>query len=140
MIYCRACGKQLHESARFCPQCGFSFQPVEKPVPTIWMAVTALALSILTLLLLLATFGDMDTLNALSQLESAFGSHSLKKKISEDAMNSAMGGLVFGLPAGVLGILNFFQHRGGRGMAIASLVISGINLLLILGLFGLSLE
>jgi hypothetical protein len=32
------------------------------------------------------------------------------------------------------------QKRGGRGMAIASLVIGGINLLLILGLFGLSLE
>lgn len=57
MIYCRSCGKQLHESARFCPQCGFSFQPVEAPSPSIWMAVTALVLSILTLLLLLATFG-----------------------------------------------------------------------------------
>ena len=140
MIYCRSCGKQLHESARFCPQCGFSFQPVEAPSPSIWMAVTALVLSILTLLLLLATFGDMDTLNALSQLESAFGSHSLKKNLAEDAVNSAAGGLVFGLPAGVLGIISLVQKRGGRGMAIASLVIGGINLLLILGLFGLSLE
>lgn len=140
MIYCRSCGKQLHESARFCPQCGFSFQPVEAPSPSIWMAVTALVLSILTLLLLLATFGDMDTLNALSQLESAFGSHSLKKKLAEYAVNSAAGGLVFGLPAGVLGIISLVQKRGGRGMAIASLVIGGINLLLILGLFGLSLE
>ena len=83
---------------------------------------------------------DMDTLNALSQLESAFGSHSLKKKLAEDAVNSAAGGLVFGLPAGVLGIISLVQKRGGRGMAIASLVIGGINLLLILGLFGLSLE
>ncbi|TCJ11621.1 zinc ribbon domain-containing protein [Parasulfuritortus cantonensis] len=140
MIYCRSCGKQLHESARFCPQCGFNFQPVEAPSPSIWMAVTALVLSILTLLLLLATFGDMDTLNTLSQLESAFGSHSLKKKLAEDAANSAAGGLVFGLPAGVLGIVSLMQKRGGRGMGIASLVIGGINLLLILGLFGLSLE
>lgn len=22
MIYCQSCGKQLHESARFCPHCG----------------------------------------------------------------------------------------------------------------------
>ena len=51
-----------------------------------------------------------------------------------------LGGLVFGLPAGVLGIISLVQKRGGRGMAIASLVIGGINLLLILGLFGLSLE
>jgi hypothetical protein len=140
MIYCRSCGKQLPESARFCPQCGFNFQPIEAPSPSIWMAVTALVLSILTLLLLLATFGDMDSLNALSQLESTFGSHSLKKKLAEDAANSAVGGLVFGLPAGMLGIVSLVQKRGGRGMAIASLVIGGINLLLILGLFGLSLE
>jgi len=142
MIYCRSCGKQLHESARFCPQCGFSFQPVEapSPSPSIWMAVTSLVLSILTLLLLLATFGNMETLYALSQLESAFGSHSLKQKLAEEAANSAAGGLVLGLPAGVLGIVSLVQKRGGRGMAISSIVISGINLLLILGLFGLSLE
>lgn len=140
MIYCRSCGKQLHESARFCPQCGFSFQPVEAPSLSIWMAVTALVLSIFTLLLLLATFGDMDTLYALSQIESAFGSHSLKAKLAEDAANSAVAGLVFGLPAGVLGIISLVQKRGGRGMAIASLVVGGINLLLILSLLGLSLE
>ena len=142
MIYCRSCGKKLHESSRFCSHCGFSFQPVpiEAPIPSIWMAVTALVLSTLTLLLLLATFSDMDTLNTLSQLESAFGSHSLKKRLAEDAAKSAAGGLVFGLPAWVLGIISLVQKRGGHGMAIASLVIGGINLLLILGLFGLSLE
>lgn len=140
MIYCRSCGKQLHESARFCPQCGFSFQPTVVPSPSIWMAVTALVLSVLTLLVLLATASDMDTLNALSQLESAFGSHTLKNKIAEEAINSAVVGIFFGLPAGVLGIVSLVQKRGGSGMAIASLVIGGINLLLILGLFGLSIE
>ena len=140
MIYCRSCGKQLHESAHFCPQCGFSFQAAETSSPSIWMAITALVLSILTLLALFSTAGDMDTLNALSELESAFGSHSLKKKLAEEAINSALGGLILGLPAGVLGIVSLVQKRGGRGMAIASLIIGGLNLLLILGLFGLSLE
>lgn len=23
MVHCRACGKEIHESARVCPQCGF---------------------------------------------------------------------------------------------------------------------
>lgn len=140
MIYCRSCGKQLHESARFCPQCGFSFEHVEEHSSSKWMAVTAFVLSILTLLILLATLGDMDTLSALSQLQSALGSHSLKKKLAEDAANSAVGGLIFFLPAGVLGIVSLVQKRGGGGMAVASLVIGGINLLLILSLFGLSLE
>ena len=104
------------------------------------MAITALVLSILTLLALFSTAGDMDTLNALSELESAFGSHTLKKKLAEEAINSALGGLILGLPAGVLGIVSLVQKRGRRGMAIASLIIGGLNLLLILGLFGLSLE
>jgi hypothetical protein len=103
------------------------------------MAVTALVLSILTLLLLLATLGDMDTLNTLSNIESAFGSHSLKNKLTEAAANSATGGLVFGLPAGVLGIVSLVQKRGGRGMAITGLVITSINLFLIVALFGLSI-
>lgn len=140
MIYCRSCGKQLHESARFCPQCGFNFQPVEVSSPSVWMAVSALVLSIFTLLMLLATAGDMDMLGKLSELESAFGGHSLKQKLAEDAANSALGGLIFCLPAAVFGIVSLVQKRGGRGMAITSLVINGINLLIILGLFGLSLK
>ncbi|MDD2721858.1 MAG: zinc ribbon domain-containing protein [Gallionella sp.] len=140
MIYCRSCGKQLHESAHFCPQCGFSFQIAEPPKPSIWMAITALMLSILTLLVLLASAGDMQTLDALSNLESAFGGNSLKQTLAEEAVNSALGGLIFGLPAGVLGILSLNQKRGGRGMAISSLAIGGINLLLILGLYGLSIK
>lgn len=147
MIYCRGCGKQIHESARFCPHCGYAYAPATPPVPpapargeSIWMAVTALVLSILTLLAMLATAGDMDTLTALSELESAFGSHSLKKKLAEEAATSAAGGLVLLLPGGILGIVSLAQKRGGRGMAIASLVINGINLFIVLALFGASLE
>jgi hypothetical protein len=104
------------------------------------MAVTALVLAVVTLLVLLSTAGSMDALHALSNIESAFGSHTLKKQLAEDAVNSAMGGLLLALPAGVLGIVSLVKNRGGRGMAITSLVISGVSLLVILSLFGLSLE
>lgn len=139
-MYCRSCGKQLHESARFCPQCGFNFEPVTVARPSIWMAVSALVLAILTLLILLSTIGDMDTLSRLSHLESAFGGNSLQKKVAEEAGYSAIGGLVFCLSAAALGILSLARKRGGRGMAITSVVINGINLLIILSLFGLSLQ
>jgi hypothetical protein len=144
MMYCRSCGKPLHESAQFCPQCGYSFAaptlPATPAAPSgsLWMAITALTLSILALLILLSTAGDMDTLSKLSELESAFGGHSLKRKLAENAADSALGGLVLALPGGIFGVISLAQKRGGRGMAIAAVVISAINLLLILGLFGLS--
>lgn len=143
-MYCRSCGKQLHDSAQFCPQCGYSSAaptvPAAPVVPSgsLWMAITALTLSILALLILLSTAGDMDTLSKLSELESAFGGHSLKRKLAENAADSALGGLVLALPGGIFGVISLAQKRGGRGMAIAAVVISAINLLLILGLFGLS--
>ena len=66
------------------------------------------------------------------------------KRCSPAALDAALTyrrtGGVAAIPAGVLGIISLVQKRGGRGIAIASLVIGGINLLLILGLFGLSLE
>ena len=140
-MYCRSCGKQLHETARFCPQCGchFSDSPAIQS-PSLWMAITALVLSIFTLLVMLGTASDLDTLNALGELESAFGSHTLKNRMAEEITQSVLGGLVLVLPALVLGGISLAQQRGGKGMAIASLVISGLNLLIILGLFGLTLE
>ena len=146
MMYCRSCGKSLHESALFCPQCGYNFRPAATAAPSgtgkpsIWMAITALTLSILVLLMLLAVFGELESIKALSQIESALGSHTLQQRMAEDAYNSALGGLVLGLPPTVFGIVSLVQQRGGRGMAIASVVIGAINLFLILALFGLSLE
>ena len=146
MMYCRSCGKSLHESALFCPHCGYNFRPAGTATPSvadkpsIWMAITAMTLSILVLLMLLAVFGQLESIKALSQIESALGSHTLKQRMAEDAYYSAIGGLVLGLPPAVLGIVSLVQQRGGRGMAIASVVIGAINLFLILALFGLSLE
>lgn len=146
MIYCRSCGKQLHESARFCPQCGYALapQPVQAPqsprAASVWIAVTSLVLSILTLLVLLAAASDLDTLRSLSELERAFGGRSLQGRLSEETLATATGGLVLLLPGAIFGIVSLAQQRGGRGMAIASLVINGINLLMVLGLFGAALE
>ena len=110
MIYCRACGAQLHASALSCPHCGCTLQPAvtASSSPSVWMAATALGLSIFVLLDTL--FADV---NSMSQ---------------EELRNSCIGGLIFTLPTGVLGIVSLVQKRGGQGMAIASVIISGINL------------
>lgn len=52
MVYCRGCGKEIHESAPTCPHCGFV-----QNTPTViqlknsqWMAVTAFILSLMCFL------------------------------------------------------------------------------------------
>lgn len=154
-MYCPTCGTQRHEGSRFCPQCGHAFEarpatsPVRPAVPepqpsvhaaSVWMAITSLVLAIVTLLALLSGASDLDTLGTLGELESLFGGHARKHKLAEEAANTAAGGLLLGLPALVLGIVSLAQRRGGRGMAIAGVVISGIDLVLTLGLFGMSTQ
>lgn len=72
MMHCRSCGKSLHESALFCPHCGYNFRPAATAAPrgagkpSIWMAITALTLSILVLLMLVAVFGELESIKALT--------------------------------------------------------------------------
>lgn len=153
-MYCPNCGSQLAEGSRFCSQCGHGFDrspappavPVRPSAPetapasaSLWMAITSMVLAIVTLLALLSSGSDLDTLDQLGQVESLFGGHTLKRKAAEEALNAAIGGLVFVLPAGILGIVSLTQRRGGRGMAITGVVLSAINLLMVLGIFGMAI-
>lgn len=153
-MYCQNCGASLIEGARFCAQCGLTLNgqaaasahvrgpevPQNQGVKSesVWMAVTAMVLAIVTLLALLSAAADFDTLDTLGQFESMFGGNTLQRKVAQDVINTAVGGLILGLPAAVLGMLSVLQRRGGRGMAVAGLVISAINLLLVLSLFGMA--
>jgi hypothetical protein len=51
MVFCRGCGKELHETAAICPHCGF-VQPIQSVLikDSQWMSVTALILSVMCFL------------------------------------------------------------------------------------------
>jgi hypothetical protein len=54
MVYCRGCGKEIHESATMCPQCGYQYiQPKKKNEENFWLALVS---SILTLMILINWF------------------------------------------------------------------------------------
>ena len=44
MVFCRGCGKEVHESASTCPHCGFKYS-----VQT-WASVTSFVLAVLVLM------------------------------------------------------------------------------------------
>ena len=52
MVFCRGCGKEIHETATMCPHCGYqqSDSPVVGGNKNLWMAVVSSVLSLLCFL------------------------------------------------------------------------------------------
>jgi hypothetical protein len=112
MIFCHACGKQIHESAPTCPQCGAvqpAAQEVKRPnsVSALWLPVGSICLGTLTLL---ATFDDsiLDT-------------------------DTLVGLGVFSVVGIVLGCIGLSKGRSYRNLALAGLIVSVLALLCTIG-------
>lgn len=113
MVFCRCCGKQIHESAPACPQCG-GLQNVEKPVatkrgePGLWMPIVALICGIIVFLGLLDDkTPDRDT---------------------------TIGIVMFSIVGIVFGSVSIGNQAAGKKMAIAAVVMSVIALLALIGM------
>ena len=117
MVFCRGCGREIHESAPACPHCGALQGTAQAPaVPSqqtndgpIWIPVISMIVGIICLL----SFLDDSKWDG----ETIFGCTML-----------AVAGLV-------MGIISICKQRNGRGMAIAGVVLSAIALLICIGLF-----
>lgn len=111
MIFCRGCGKEIHETAPLCPHCGAaqvaSSALQQKTAPPDWTAITSLIIACFVLL----TFMGID-------------------KADTDQL---VGGVMFCSGSIVLGIINLQQHRPGKTMAIVAIVLASIALLICLG-------
>ena len=114
MIFCRCCGKEIHETAPACPHCGgVQHSPATSHQHTtdgpLWVPITSLTLGIICVLALLDdSQWDKDTIFGL-------GSFS-----------------VAGL---VLGAISLNKQKTGKGMAITGVVLSSIALLAFIGMF-----
>lgn len=109
MMFCRECGKEMHESALACPGCGAPQQAAvsqsQKRQGTLWLPVPALILGIFcTLLLFDDTEWDMDTY---------------------------VGAYLFCVVTLVLGIAGVTTQEKGKGMSIAAIVLGALSTLLI---------
>ena len=114
MIFCRCCGKEMHETAPACPNCGGVQHATPRPDSqkadgTLWIPITSLVLGIICVL---AIFDDTPW---------------DKDKIAE------LGG--FSVTALVLGIISLNKQKTGKGMAVTGVVLSSIALLAFVGMF-----
>jgi len=108
MMFCRYCGKEIHESAPACPQCGGLQHPAGKAgkrnaEPGLWVPVTGMVCGILSALALLDEEPpDIDLITGIFTL--------------------GMIGMVFG-------IVSICNQATGKKMAIAAVVLSAIAML-----------
>ncbi|QJP95655.1 MULTISPECIES: DUF4190 domain-containing protein [Pseudomonas] len=103
MVYCRACAKELHESALTCPQCG---APQQASVPQTqaeapWLAIVSLIIGIISALTL---FDD-----------------------SEWDRDAIVGVGVLSIAGLLCGIVCINQKHPGRNLAIAGIILSGLT-------------
>lgn len=113
MVYCRGCGKEIHETAPTCPHCGF-VQPTEIAVQeknsvtnSIWMSVTAFVSAVLMFVNWFA--------------------------ISSWNKDTKLGLLVFAIASLAFGITSIHQKRKGKVLSGISITIAVITILILLG-------
>ncbi|EJM27997.1 MULTISPECIES: DUF4190 domain-containing protein [Pseudomonas] len=105
MVYCRACAKELHETALTCPQCGAAQQASVPQTQTQaempWLAIVSLILGIISALTL---FDD-----------------------SEWDRDAIVGVGILSIAGLTCGIVCINQKHPGRNLAIAGIILSGLT-------------
>lgn len=113
MIFCRGCGKEIHETALVCPNCGavqYAAVVTEQTSAndSLWLPIASLVLGIIGVLSLL---GD-------SQWDN----------------NQIVGLGIFSLVGFVLGVVSLSKQKTGKGMATAGVVLAVISGLAFIGM------
>ena len=119
MVFCRGCGKEIHETAPSCPHCGApqrfanvsgGVAALAAPAPAHWASITALITGIVVFLLAGLTEADGGW--------------------TQDAI---AGVVVLGCVPIIFGIVSLSKKQGGRWMAITGMVLGILMLLAAIG-------
>jgi hypothetical protein len=110
MIFCRGCGKQIHETAQHCPQCGATQGNVAGKEKPHWASITALISGIVVLLIALAEpDGQWDN-------------------------DTIVGAMVLGAIPASFALYSFSQpQKNGRWMGITGVILGALVILAALG-------
>ena len=112
MVFCRCCGKQIHESAPACPQCG-GLQNVGKTAaskarePGLWLPVTALICAIIDVLAL------------------------MDDKLPD--RDETTGLIMFAVIGIIFGSVSIRNQSAGKKMAIVAVILSVISIVVVIG-------
>lgn len=113
MIFCKCCGKEIHETASVCPHCGgVQHSTHALPHPTTdYLILVPIASLVLGIVCLLTLFDDSPW--------------------NKDTILGLGGISVNGL---ILGIISLGKLKTGKGIAITGVVLSSIALFVFIGM------
>jgi len=112
MVFCHGCGKEIHESAPTCPQCGaaqnFS-KNIQNQHSYHWSSITSFVTGVVVILMVMTeSSGKWDS-------------------------DTVLGGIVFGAIPIIFGGVSLSHSYAGRWMAITGVVLGILVLLVSLG-------
>lgn len=107
MVFCRGCGKELHESAPTCPHCGFVQNTETKTKDSIWMGITAFVLAVLCFLNWI-NLPDWDA-------------------------DMTVGIWMFSIASLTIGVISLQQKRKLKALSIISVVVASLTILILIG-------
>lgn len=110
MIFCRGCGKQIHETAQNCPHCGATQGGVANKEPIHWASIASFIIGIIVFLMILSeSDGEWDK-------------------------DTVLGGIILGVIPVAFGVYSFYQtSKNGRWMGITGLCLGVIAVLVSAG-------
>jgi uncharacterized membrane protein HdeD (DUF308 family) len=110
MVFCRGCGKQIHETAQNCPQCGATQGKVGREDKHHWSSLAAIISGALVFLMALAEpDGQWDN-------------------------DTVVGATILGATPIVFGVYSFLQkQKNGRWMGITGVILGVFVVLAALG-------
>jgi len=108
MVFCRGCGKEIHDTAPHCPQCGApQASSVAAPTGSPWLGITGIVLAIVA---------------AISAIQ-----------VGTFNSDQIVGASVVSASAFAVGAINLQQKKPGKGMSIAAIVMAVVSFLVLIG-------
>jgi len=108
MVFCRGCGKEIHDTAPHCPHCGApQAGSVTIPTGSPWLGITSVVLAIIAAI-------------------SAAQVHTFDS-------DQIVGASVVSVVAFAAGAINLQQKKPGKGMSITAIVMAAVSFLVLIG-------
>jgi hypothetical protein len=111
IVFCRGCGKDLHETTKMCPHCGFQYGDSSLSSArskSIWMTVVSSNLALMTFITWFST-------------------------TTWEGKDLFLGQWMVNLVSLILSLISLSQNRRGRTLNVISVGVSGLTILWLIG-------
>ncbi|ONN64977.1 hypothetical protein [Herbaspirillum sp. VT-16-41] len=108
MVFCRGCGKEIHNSAPLCPHCGApQSQASSAASGSLWLAITGIVLAIFAAICAV--------------------------QVNSFDHDQLVGGSAIALVALAAGAINLQQKKPGKGISVTAIVVAAVSFLILIG-------